>query len=93
MHNQIWTEHYYNAYPLAASNDVKAAVALKPELLDFIEATKNSSAEKFKQQYDQFLAEVQPYLGRMEASPVVSAASEAVKEQRRLDLQYSTTMN
>ena len=23
--NQIWTDHYYNAYPMASSNDVKSA--------------------------------------------------------------------
>ncbi len=31
--NQIWTEHYYNAYPLATSNDLKAAKRVKQALL------------------------------------------------------------
>ena len=34
-YNQVETIHYYNAYPLAASNDVKSAMVLKDALIDF----------------------------------------------------------
>jgi len=34
--NQIWTDHYYNAYPMASSNDVKSARRVRDALLAFI---------------------------------------------------------
>ncbi len=84
LHNQIWTEHYYNAYPLAASNDVKAAVALKPALLDFIKTSLDSTPEQFKCQYDAFVYSMQAHIGKMGPSPVVSVAHEGMQESIRL---------
>ncbi len=86
LHNQIWTEHYYNAYPLAASNDVKAAVALKPNLQAFVEATQNSDADTFQKQFKAFIYDNQAHLGIMAPSPVVSIANEAMQESQRLML-------
>lgn len=82
-YNQIWTNHYYNAYPLAASNDVKAAKALRDGLLDFIGKTVNTTPEEFKKRYDAFLNDVQPHISVMEPTPVVSLANQAVQEKRR----------
>lgn len=98
-HNQIWTEHYYNAYPLASSNDVKSSVALKLELNDFIkeyfeynEETKKYqckiNAEEFKQKYSAFLAASEPHLGIMRPSPVVSIANNALEERQRINAKY-----
>jgi hypothetical protein len=41
--NQIWTDHYYNAYALASSNDVKPAKRVKDKLLAFIGGADNAS--------------------------------------------------
>lgn len=84
LHNQVWTEHYYNAYPLASANDVKAAVALKPALLEFIAQNIDQDADAFKKQYHAFLYNHQALLGTMAATPVVSIANEAMQESIRL---------
>ena len=35
--NQIWTEHYYNAYPVASSNDIKSARNVKRVLEELMQ--------------------------------------------------------
>jgi hypothetical protein len=88
-HNQIWTDHYYNAYPLAAANDVKSAMALRGSLLEFADQSeKLSSDADFAKAYNQFLFENQLYLGKMAPSPVVSLANQATRERRRLNQLY-----
>ena len=49
--NQLWTSHYYSAYPMAASNDVKAARQVKDELREFIEDTLRDEPEQFSNKY------------------------------------------
>ncbi len=86
--NEIWTDYYYSAYPLAASNDIKAAQRLRRELLAFIEKIKGLDANEFHRQYDQFLNSLQgnpsrdtaspehfSCLGQMGPTPMVSLAS------------------
>jgi hypothetical protein len=84
-YNQIWTNHYYNAYPLASSNDVKSAKALKAGLLDFADTTKNLSPDEFKKRYDAFLNDMQAYISLMEPTPIVSLAEQAVNQRRSMD--------
>lgn len=84
LHNQVWTEHYYSAYPLASANDVKAAMALKPALLEFMAQNIDQDADTFKKQYQAFLYNHQALLGTMAATPVVSIANEAMQESIRL---------
>lgn len=88
VHNQIWTEHYYNPYPLASANDVKAAVALKPALCEFVRESEQLSDEEFARQYKAFLFANQAYLGKMAPAPVVSLANQATQERRRLNELY-----
>jgi len=78
--NQVWTNHYYNAYPMAASNDVKAAKKIKNNLSDFIVDSRDDSAESFKKKYDKLLLSLQGELSTMEPTPIVSLASQAVQE-------------
>lgn len=85
LHNQIWTEHYFNAYPLASANDVKSAMTLTDSLKQLMADSASSTAEQFAQQYAQFIFQNQSHLGRMSASPVVSLASQSVQERRRLN--------
>jgi hypothetical protein len=87
-HNQIWTEHYYNAYPLAAANDVKNAMALRSSLLEFVDASATLPDADFAKAYKRFLFENQQYLGKMAPSPVVSLANQATRERRRLNQLY-----
>jgi hypothetical protein len=80
--NQIWTEHYYSAYPMASSNDVKSAQRVKTELLKFIGEAQQASAEDFQAKYDRLLLELQHDLGQMAPSPVVSLSAKAVAARR-----------
>lgn len=85
-HNQINTDHYYNAYPLAASNDIKSAQHLKQALIGFEQKTREETdAATFIEKYHQFLVTVQYDLGDMKPTPVVSMAAQAVKERRLQD--------
>ncbi len=81
-YNQIWTSHYYNAYPTAASNDVKAAKRIKTGLEDFIDNTKNASPDDFKKKYDRLLNDLQNDLSLMAPTPIVSLAAAAVESRR-----------
>lgn len=86
-HNEVWTDYYYSAYPLASSNDVKAAQRLRRELLAFIDNTKDLDATTFELQYDKLMNSLQgnpsrnaadpenfPCLGQMGPTPIVSLA-------------------
>ena len=80
--NQIWTDHYYNAYPMASSNDVKSAKKVRDNLLQFIGNVKNASPEEFQQQYNRLLIGLQHDISQMAPNPVVSLSASAV--ERRL---------
>ncbi|MET0342637.1 MAG: hypothetical protein ABW252_16650 [Polyangiales bacterium] len=82
-HNQLWTDYYYSAYPMAAANDVKAAQRVKRALGALVAATADASPEAFKEAYDRMLNEVQGDLGELDASPIVSLAAEGIAARRR----------
>ena len=82
-HNQIWTDYYYSAYPMAASNDVKSAQKVKRRLCEFVVQTEHSSAEQFLAQYNRMLKELQNDLGQLASSPIVSLAAEDIAARRR----------
>ena len=86
-YNQVWTNHYYNAYPLAASNDVKAAKALRAALITFTEESRGDSADAFKVKYDAMLNSIQEHIGLMEPTPIVSLAHQAVVQRRKQDME------
>ena len=81
--NQLWTSHYYNAYPMASANDVKSAREVKAGLLRLIDETDGASPEEFQRQYDRLLIELQDDLSQMAETPVVSLANQAAKERHR----------
>lgn len=87
LHNQVTADHYYSAYPMAASNDVKAAQRVKDALVPFVEKTKALGADAFMAEYDRLLVALQNDLGLMDASPIVSLASAAITGRRRGELQ------
>jgi hypothetical protein len=78
--NQIDTCHYYTAYPMAASNDVKSAKILKRALIEFDEASGDKPPEEFLTAYHRLLNDVQSHLGEMRPTPVVSMAAQSVKD-------------
>ena len=81
QHNQIDTSHYYTAYPMAASNDVKSARTVKKALIDFDAASSNKSPDEFLQDYNKLLNQLQHDFGEMRPTPIVSLAAQAVKER------------
>ncbi len=83
--NQIWTEHYYNAYPLASSNDVKSAKRGKKELIALMHDLGSITPDQFLKKYNDALLELQADLSQMEPTPVVSLAVEAIEKRSRIE--------
>jgi hypothetical protein len=81
--NQIWTDHYYNAYPMASSNDVKSAQKVRANVLDFAAKTQGATPDEFQQEYNRLLIGLQHDISQMGPNPVVSLSASAV--ERRLD--------
>ena len=80
--NQFATDHYFNAYPMAASNDVKSAKRVRDGLLKFDSRSQGLSPEDFFSQYNGLLLDLQHDLSQMDESPVVSLSAAAVAERR-----------
>ena len=83
--NQMKTDHYYNAYPLASSNDVKSAAHVMDVLGELAGLAAEASPETFELAYNKALTDLQHDLGRMEPSPIVSLAYQAVEERERIE--------
>lgn len=75
QYNQIETQHYYNAYPLAASNDVKSAKAVKSALLAFDTQASEGTDAEFLRRYHALLRGLQHDLGDMHPTPILSMAA------------------
>ncbi|MFM8331766.1 MAG: hypothetical protein ACKN9T_08760 [Candidatus Methylumidiphilus sp.] len=82
-YNQVETIHYYNAYPLAASNDVKGAKTVKAALIKFDQDTQNVSDEQFLKQYSGLLRGLQHDLGDMYPTPIVSMSAYQVERRQK----------
>jgi hypothetical protein len=83
--NQLWTSHYYSAYPMAASNDVKSAKRVKDELRKFARDSERDNPNMFVARYHRLLKSLHHDLGQMAPTPIVSLATQAVDERRRAD--------
>lgn len=86
QYNQIETSHYYSAYPLAASNDIKAAKKVKSALIDFDRQCNNAPADEFMKQYKALLRNLQNDLGDMRPTPIVSMSAQQVEKRHLRDL-------
>jgi hypothetical protein len=82
-YNQIETLHYYSAYPLAASNDIKGAKNVKDALQDFEKETVEESDEDFMQRYKKLLRGLQFDLGDMHPTPIVTMSAYQVERRQR----------
>jgi hypothetical protein len=83
--NQIWTDHYYNAYPMASSNDVKSAKRVKAGLIAFIDEASTLTPANFQSKYDRLLLDLQHDISQMSPSPVVSLSARAVERRHQDD--------
>jgi hypothetical protein len=81
--NQIWTDYYYSTYPMAASNDVKAAQRVKQRVCELARSTENATPEAFLVQYHQMLKTLQGDLSPLGRTPIVSLAAEDIAARRR----------
>lgn len=82
-YNQIETNHYYNAYPLAASNDIKSARAVKAALIAFDRQPAEASDEAFMKRYNALLRGLQHDLGDMYPTPIVSMSAWQVERREQ----------
>lgn len=83
--NQIWTNHYYNAYPMSSSNDVKSAQKVKRGLIELTIDLQTITASEFKVKYNQAILSLQDDISRMAPTPVVSLANEAIEKRSRIE--------
>jgi hypothetical protein len=67
---QFDTDYYYNVYPRAATNDVKAALRVQDALDQFAHTSQSLSPADFEKAWLEFLARVQPDLGSTGVAPV-----------------------
>ena len=82
-YNQIETIHYYNAYPLAASNDVKSAKNVKSTLIKFEQDTRTVSDDEFLKLYKGLLRGLQHDLGDMYPTPIVTMSANQVERRQK----------
>ncbi len=67
---QFDTDYYYNAYPRAATNDVKAALRVQDALDQFAITSQSLSPADFEKKWIEFLVRVQSDLGATGVAPV-----------------------
>jgi hypothetical protein len=89
-YNQIETIHYYSAYPLATSNDVKSAKKVKAALIEFDDRWSDAPPEQFRQQYNALLRTLQNDLGDMRPAPIISMAAAQVQKRYQRDLRKAS---
>ncbi len=82
--NQVQTDFYYNAYPLASSNDVKSAQRVLTTLTALGGSAVHSTDDEFAQAYDRAVLDLQHDLSPMEKTPIVSLANQAIDERDRI---------
>lgn len=67
---QFDTDYYYNSYPYAATNDVKAALRVQDAVSSFAQSSGTLAPAQFQQAYRELLVKVQPDLGALGPAPV-----------------------
>lgn len=80
--NQVETEHYYNAYPLASANDVKGAIGLYDALQNFTRNSNELNDDEFLAAYKQLLISQQNALGSMGETPLMSVSHQQVVQHQ-----------
>ena len=83
QYNQIETIHYYNAYPLATANDIKAAQHVKDSLIAFNQTVDEGDDQQFLLRYQALLRGLQHDLGDMYPTPIISMSAYQVEKRNR----------
>lgn len=83
QYNQLETIHYYSAYPLATSNDVKSAQTVKDSLIAFNRLVDEGSDDEFQKRYNALLRGLQHDLGDMLPTPIISMSAYQVEKRHR----------
>lgn len=83
QYNQIETQHYYNAYPLASSNDIKGAKTVKSALMAFDAQANEGTDAEFLKRYHALLRGLQHDMGDMLPTPILSMAAYQVDRRAR----------
>jgi hypothetical protein len=85
-YNQIQTDHYYNAYPIATANDVKSAKKLHLALMDFdARLDVQASDDAFQKSFYKLLRDLQHDMAMMRHTPIVSMAAQSVQMRLAAD--------
>ena len=66
---QFDTDYYYNSYPHAATNDIKAALRVQDAIDQFAKTSQSLTPGDFAKAYVEFLVKVQPDLGSTGMAP------------------------
>jgi hypothetical protein len=66
---QFDTDYYYNSYPHAATNDIKAALRVQAAIDQFAKTSQSLTPGDFAKAYVEFLVQVQPDLGSTGMAP------------------------
>lgn len=83
QYNQLETIHYYSAYPLAASNDIKSAHTVKERLIAFDQTAQDGSDDEFLKRYRALLRRLQHDLGDMYPTTIVTMSAYQVERRQR----------
>lgn len=83
-HNQLFTDHYYNATPGSAQRDIKSALKVYDAVLELEKAHASQSPEAFAQTWKAAMFKVQGNLGEPGFGPVASLDTERA-DQHRMD--------
>jgi hypothetical protein len=67
---QFDTDYYYNVYPRASTNDVKAALRVQDALDQFAQTSQSLSPADFEKAWLEFVVQVQSDLGSTGVAPV-----------------------
>jgi hypothetical protein len=67
---QFDTDYYYNVYPRAATNDVKAALRVQDAVDEFARTSQTISSADFEKAWLELVIRVQPDLGSTGVAPV-----------------------
>ena len=67
---QFDTDYYYNVYPHAATNDVKAAIRVQRAFDELAKKSESLTPEEFQKEWLTFQVQVAPDLGATGIAPV-----------------------
>jgi hypothetical protein len=83
VRNQIYTNYYYGAYPMASVNDIKSSRNVRAGVSKLAATAMAAPPADFLKQYHALLKELQHDLARLGPMAIVSLAAKAAEEHER----------